>query len=80
MTHAASAQLEQQLVLRALELARDPRVSVGEAVEHLTRLARGQTLLLQLALAQLGQRGASASCEQARSALQLAILELLTDR
>jgi hypothetical protein len=37
-------------------------------------------LALQLALAQLGQRGTSPACEQARASLRLAIVELRTSR
>jgi hypothetical protein len=80
VAHAASTHLEQQLVLRALELARDSAVSVGDTAAHLARLARGQTLLLEIALAQLGRRPASPACEQARVALELAVVELRAGR
>jgi hypothetical protein len=38
---------------RALELGRDPGVSLSEGGEHLMRLAKGRSLALELALADL---------------------------
>ena len=38
---------------RALELGRDPGVSLSEGGEHLMRLAKGRSLPLELALAEL---------------------------
>jgi hypothetical protein len=64
---------------RALELGRDPGVSLSEGAQHLVRLAGGHSLPLELALADLSrERALSSEREHARLLLRHAISELAT--
>lgn len=62
---------------RALELGRDPGVSLSEGGQHLVRLAKGRSLALELALADLRRTHApSADRDHACILLRHAIGEL----
>ena len=58
---------------RAMELSRDPGVSLTEGAQHLVRLAHGRSLPLECALADLNRETADAEREYARLLLDAAI-------
>ncbi len=64
------------LCRRALELGRDPGVSLSEGSRHLVRLANGRSLPLELALADLRSHPPSAARDHACILLRHAIGEL----
>jgi hypothetical protein len=61
---------------RAMELSRDPGVSLTEGAQHLVRLAQGRSLPLECALADLDREPANFEVEYARLLLRDAIGEV----